>query len=113
MVARRGDKAAQTTRSIRAKPRAARARIAINSNPAIAPAARALHENSKCTHPLRCFHQTSKYIPASVKQNAASIDQTSVAQLIGTDDFACDRARTMTFSKVAKQPPRELLTRPV
>ena len=47
------------------------------------PAATALHENSKCTHPSRCLNQTSKYIPASVKHTAASIDQTTVIQLIG------------------------------
>src|SRR6266550_3665119 len=59
------------------------ARIEVNSNPAITPAATALHEHSKYTHPWRCLHQTSRYIPASVKHNAASTDQSSVTQLIG------------------------------
>src|SRR5262249_60874782 len=59
--------------------------IVASSSPAINPAATALQEKSKCSLPSRCLNRTSKYIPATVKQNAASIDQSIVIQLIGRE----------------------------
>jgi hypothetical protein len=52
------------------------------------PVAKALLENSRYTQFWRRLLQISRYIPAAVKQNAASIDQRSVIQLIGTGETA-------------------------